>query len=538
MKRKWITLLTITSIIAILVMGCSASKTKNVKSDGVFNVAISTDLPTMDPVQCNDYSAELVINNLYDTLLKFSVEDNHLEPGLAKSWEKVDELTYVYQLRDDVYFWDGQKMTADDVVFSLRRHMDPSLASLFGPKFNAVESIEKTGDFEVTIRLSYQSESFKYIPATMAGSVVEKAFVEEAGENFGKTNTGTMGTGPYKFDSWTEGSTIIFKKNENYWDSSVSYPEDVLEFDIIADVTSVGLALTSGQVDFFNTPTEEVREQVASSDKVENKYAKGLQNSFIYFNSGAGPFNDINLRKAAATALDTNAIALATRGEGFFDKSKALDVDPQVMGYYPEDWIALNDELDSYEYNLEKAKEYMAQSAYPDGVEVTMPTCTLVQKESEAAQYYLKQIGINVKLETVPFSDFILYVYGVLLDDQGQRDYDLLAFAWFPDFADPVALLYLYQGINIGIGGYNMANYLNPEVDSLIELSDIQSGQERSETLMKAYRIINEACTGKMISYFGPSCSINTNYSVELPAMWMWNFNFTQVHKKNETNNN
>lgn len=547
MKRltigKRVAALILTATMAFTLAGCSntatsennSSETNGVAVGGVedaFHVAIGSDPASLDPTQCNDYGTELVVNNLYDTLLKFSADGTELEPCLAESWEKVDDLTYVYQIRQGVKFWDGKDMTAEDVVFSLNRHMNPDMASLFAYMFAPVESIAATGDYEVTVKLSTPDTSFMYVVATMAGSVEEKAFVEANADNFGKSSVGTMATGPYKFDSWKEGSQLIFSKNESYWNTETEFVNDTLEFDIIEDAASSALAMTSGQIQFMNTPSNDTLDQLTDSGIVDVEFEDGLQNGFVYFNCSTGPFADPNVRKAAACAIDAASISKASKGEGHYKDAGALDVDPEVMGYYTEDWVALQNELDSYEYDVEKAKEYLANSAYPDGFECTMPTCTMMQKESEAVQYYLGQIGITVNLETHSFNDYCLYVYGVNLNSEGLRDYDLLPFAWFPDYSDPIALLKLYYGPNATIGGSNMAAYMNKDFDALLDLSATQDGEERSETMMNAYRMLNADCPGKMLNYFGPSYAIGSDYEVTMSPMWMWNFDFTQVKAK------
>lgn len=539
MKRRVMAGILAVVMAGSLLAGCSnttgqgSSGTQAVSGDdGVFNVGISSDPSSLDPTQCNDYSSELVVNNLYDTLLSLDEKTNELVPCLAESWEKVDELTYVYQIRQGVKFWDGNEMTAEDVVYSLNRHMDPNMASLFGYMFAPVDSIDATGDYEVTITLTTPDTSFMYVVATMAGSVAEKSYIEEKGESFGTSTGATMATGPYKFESWKEGSQLVFVKNENYWNTDTSYVSDTLEFDIIEDIASMALAMTSGQIDFINTPSIDVMDQLKESGIVDVDYEDGLQNSFVMYNCSEGPFADVNVRKAASTAIDTAAIALSTNGEGYYTEAGALDVDPAAMGYETDSWVALNEELDSYEYDVEKAKEYLAASDYPDGFTCTMPTCSTSMKESEAIQYYLGQIGITVELETVPYNDFILYAYGINRDDAGYRDYDLLPFAWFPDYADPIALLKLYYGPNEAIGGSNMAAYMNSDFDALLDESAAQDGTERSETMMEAYRMLNADCPAKMISYFGPSYAINNKYTATMSPMWMWNFDFTKVKEK------
>lgn len=536
MKKRLFSILLATAMVASLA-GCSSESGSEATSEaavevkeGVFNVALGADIDTFDPTQCNAYGTELVVNNVYDNLFKFDTKDSSFQPNLATGYEQVDDLTYVITLRDDVTFWDGNPMTAEDVVYSMNRHMDPEIASLFEYMYYPVESIEATGDYEVTIHLSYADCDFIYNLATMAGSVLEKSFVEEAGDAYGSAAGGVMGTGPYTYTSWTEGAEIVLTKNDNYW-QDVTYPEDVLEFDIIADSATQAMSANSGAVDFINLPSLDMIDQMKDSGTVNISYSSGVQNSYIAFNCSYGPFSDPNVRKAAACAIDDEAIALATKGEGYYETAKAIDYNTDEFAYYNDEWAALNDSLDSYDYDVEKAKEYLAASEYPDGFECTMPTCALFEKEAQAVQYYLGQIGITVNLETVTISDYYLYAYGVMMNDEGYRDYDLIVFAWFPDYADPSAYLMIYYSQNAGVGGSNLSAYVNEDFDALYEAAKSQSGDERNETLMEAYSMVVDDCAAAFLAYNGPSAAVNSAYSVDMPAMWFWNFQFTQVSK-------
>lgn len=537
MKRRVISILMVTAMAASLVAcssepasGTGGSEAAAEVEEGVFNVAIQSDIDTFDPAQCNAYGTELVVNNVYDNLFKFDTKDSSFQPNLATGYEQVDDLTYVITLRDDVKFWDGNPMTADDVVYSMNRHMDPEVASLFEYMYYPVESVEATGDYEVTVHLKYADCDFIYNLATMAGAVLERSFVEEAGAAYGSAKGGVMGTGPYMYTSWTEGAEIVLTKNDNYW-QDVTYPEDVLEFDIIADSATQAMSAASGAIDFINLPSLDQMDQVKDSDSVNISYSAGVQNSYIAFNCSYGPFSDPNVRKAAACAIDDDAIALATKGEGHYETAKAIDYNTDEFAYYNDDWAELNDSLDSYDYDVEKAKEYLAESSYPDGFECTMPTCGLFEKEAQAVQYYLGQIGITVNLETVTISDYYQYAYGVMQNDEGYRDYDLISFAWFPDYADPSAYLMIYYSENAGIGGSNISAYVNKDFDALYEAAKGQSGDERNETLKEAYSMVVDDCAADFICYNGPSAAVNAAYSVDMPAMWFWNFQFTQVTK-------
>lgn len=539
MKRKGIKkVVALLLASAMMITGCGSSSDGGSSSGGTaeakdtFVVGIDADLTSMDPAQCNAFTAEFVVDSMFDTLLQFSQDGTKVEPCLAKSYEvKDDAKKFVYELRDDVTFWDGKKMTAEDVVYSLQRHMDAENASLFGYFYDPVKSIEATGDFEVTIQLKESNVSFEYALATMAGAIIEKDFTESSGEQFGKPSTGVMGTGSYKFESWTEGSQIVLAKNDSYWNKDAKLLFNKVEFNVIEDEASRAMALTSGQVDLLNKPTNDVKEQLVSAENVTYYSKKGYDNTYIAFNCSRAPFDDANARKAAAYAIDAVAIAEAMCGKDGYVAGKSMDFDEDVMKYDEENWTKLESELDAYDYNVEKAKEYLAKSAYPDGFEVTMPVCAMVQKVSESTQYYLKEVGITVNLETVPVSQFYSMVYGSVRDEKDKRDYDLIAFIWFPDYPDPISYLNtLYYSTGEAVGGSNMMGYQNSEFDKLI---DKQAGEtkieDRSATMAEAYKLLNNDCPAKQLFYNGPIYAINSDYDLDMSPMWFWNFNLSQI---------
>ena len=172
--------------------------------------------PTLDPARVGTYGNSWVSSQIYDTLVRYSPEWE-LGPCIAESWKQVDPLTLVFTIRQDAKFWDGNPVTADDVVFSLKRQRDPGPARYTLERLGNVESIDKTGPWEVDrqVRRSGRAPSRSWPPPRRA--VVQKAFVEAAGQAYGSGNN-VMGSGTYKLASWTSGSEIELEANPDYWD--------------------------------------------------------------------------------------------------------------------------------------------------------------------------------------------------------------------------------------------------------------------------------------------------------------------------------
>ena len=152
---------------------------------------------TIDPLKAGDYGPCFVASQLHDTLVRYS-PDWELGPGIAESWADPDPLTLVYQIRKDAKFWDGSPVTVDDVIFSMKRHMDPKNGSIWIDFYKNVKSIEQTGPAEVTVKFTKPDELFNKEMGTVGGSIVKKAYVEKVGEAKYGSGTNVMGSGPYK----------------------------------------------------------------------------------------------------------------------------------------------------------------------------------------------------------------------------------------------------------------------------------------------------------------------------------------------------
>ena len=213
----------------------TASEPAAAEHDGVFNWGLMTDIVSLDPIYAYDTMTNAVVNNITEGLL-YMDEDNALQCQLLSDWEVVDDLTYVYHVRDDVNFSDGNPMTMEDVLFSLNRHIDSD--SFVGWMYDNVESIEQTGDWEFTVHLSVPDALWQYTFGTTAGHIIEKAYYEEHADDFGTATGGIIGTGPYVLDHWANGSEIVLTANENYWDGGFHFDFNKLVFSVIVELHS------------------------------------------------------------------------------------------------------------------------------------------------------------------------------------------------------------------------------------------------------------------------------------------------------------
>lgn len=510
MKRFWGILLAAV-MTASLLAGCSGGGNENTGSSSggadsastgetggetEFVIALDRDATSLDPALAYSPDNYVVGRSMVEALATED-EDGNIVGNLAKSWQvSEDGMQYVFELRDDVYFWDGTQMTSEDVKFCLERVMDEETASPVGWMNASIDTIETDGDFGVIVNLLYPDPAWSYYFVSSACSIYSKAYYEEHQDDFGTSLGGVMGTGPYMYDEWVEGEYVSVVKNENYWNKDAQPYYDRVRFVVMSDKATLISAFKTGEVDYhsnLNVTDKEALEGTADVDLLEVNTNK---TQIMFLNTTSETLSDENCRKALACCWD----AVGYQENVWGDAASPGDVcvlppslrdstDPELQAY----WDAYYEEAPSYDYNIEKAKEYLAQSAYPDGFEMTI-TVSSADSTDETAALYLQstaaQAGITVNVEVVTPSERTGMMFSA------DRTYDALIVGWDADCSDPGTYVYTIDTIeNLGDGGCNMSAYYNEEVDALLQnvMSTIDE-EERTRDLMEALKIIADDC--------------------------------------------
>lgn len=538
-RNKWIALiLGLTLSLSIVLTGCggstsgdtSSSGTASGQDDSTLVVGLTNDITSLDYAANYTISNFQVVNSINDSLL-INDQNGQMQPNLCTSWEQVDALTYVYQIRDDVCFSDGTPMTVDDVVFSMNRVKDPATASEFNWAYANVDSIEATGDWEVTVHMSSPDSLWQYIPATSGCQITSEAYYEAHKDNFGNADGGTIGTGAYKYVSWDSGSQIVLEKNEYYWGDAPAF--DKVIYNVISDPSAMALAATSGQVDLIVSPSIDTISTYESSSAVTVHTEDGLNNTLISFNCQKAPFDDVNVRRAVASAIDSATICQSQMGD-YASVGTALPFSNTVYGLDQAAWQNAADTLPAYDYDMDQAKTYLAQSGYADGFDCTMVTLndTTYNNIAQAIQYSLKELNINMEIKQVTTSEYYAYAYGGMITD-GIRDYDIMINRWTPDYCDPAGYLNpQYSSANTGDGGSNYAAYSNAQVDELIaaQLASTDNA-ERSALMLEAFGIIADEEPYKPLYYPKVYWITSSRCDYELAPFWLYNVLMKDVQK-------
>ncbi len=524
--KRLAAMLLVLAMVLTMLAGCG-EQSSNTPSGGETNVAsdtltwlLPTDIFSLDPAQSYDETTNIVNLQMYEGLLAYDRNIN-LECDLLESWEIVDPLTYVYNVKPGITFSDGNPMTMDDVLFSVQRHMDPEVGSLLNWMFASVDYMEQTGDWQFTVHLTAPDATWQYTFATTGGVIIEKAAYEKDGS--------FIGTGAYKLDSWQSGTQVVLSRNEYY----TSHDQDIffnkIVFNVIEEDTTRVEALISGQADVTMNPPLDMLDQLEAADNLNVNMFETFGEDYIDFNLKRAPFNDVNVRRAVCAAIDLKEIHDGLL-EGVAAESTGLPFGPAMYGQLGKksDWETYAASYNKYPANIEKAKEYLAASAYPNGFDCSLVVGVASYKNSMALyiQSVLAQIGINMKINKV--TDYETYDLqgGHIWDDVNQcPDFDMAMFTWYADYPDIAGqIIPLAVSTNVGVDGNNAAGYESAVVDELLAKQlALTDGAERAEVLRQALDVMEEDIPMLTLCY--PLMGAITNKSItqaEFNACYIW----------------
>ncbi|MFD4942724.1 ABC transporter substrate-binding protein [Streptomyces sp. NPDC058239] len=420
---------------------------------------------TLDYALAYDYPPNTVLANVCEQLLRVT-PDLRVEPGLALKYTRPDPRTLVYTLRSGVKFHDGTTMTADDVVASLKRHTNPAVGSPWGSVFKNVDTIEKTGPLEVTIRLNKPDILLNELMAASPGTIESAAFLAKAGKDYGTPKGKVNCTGPYALDSWDQGDSITLRKNAAYWDRSLAAKSASVKFTFIEDAAARANAFLSGTADGgYMVPSSSLA-QLRTSGKGTVLFGPNTAAANLAVLDFHGPLGDLKVREALSMALDRKNIVKAAAG-GVGVPAKA----PAARGAWalaPEKTAALYDTLPEPVYDVAAAKK-LVQEAGATGRRITLVTSSLAPEISvvaNAVQAAGRQIGLDVRLKAVAPE-----AYSSIFVDPGARaGLDLVITNGYDNTPDP---LEFYQYLRTGDFG-NYGKWSNAEYDAAFDRANAE----------------------------------------------------------------
>lgn len=435
------------------------------------DLVIATDAPpkAMNPHAYSSDANLSYMSNFFDGLLQRKAPEGKLGPALAEKWQRVDAVTWKFELRKGVKYHNGNDFNAADVKFTFERMKDPKYSKLLNIA-NSIASIETPDDYTVIFKTK---KPVPWFAETMHQNfIVDKESTEKLDD--GEYNTRAMGTGAYKFVEWIKGSYIRMTANEDYWEGAPKYKNvDILP---ITEESTRFAALAGKQVDIVNGVPVTLFDRVKAMPHVEIISQAARRAIYMGIGNTAGtPFEDLRVRQAIAHAInEKEIIEKIMRGQATM-ANQIPDV--PTVGY--------DTSIKRLDYDPVKSKQLLTDAGYPDGFEITIagPNDRYVNDEKicEAVAKYLAKVGLKVKLDVKPKSIFF--------DELTSNKYHFYLIGWFDgsfDFGRSAEKLLHTPDKDKGMGTYNGAAYSNGEIDSLlIASSSIVDRAEREKALQE-----------------------------------------------------
>ena len=398
---------------------------------------------SLDPQGQWNPDSYYVYRNIFDNVVTRD-NDGKIVPQIATSWKLLSDNEVEFQLRDDVTFHDGTPLTADDVVYSVKRITDPEFASPQLGQFNKIVGAKATGDH--TVVLTTDGPYPVLLAQLVKLSIVPKHVVESVGND--EFNLHPVGSGPYKFEEWQRGVSVTLKRNDEYWGDKGQFETAV--FRAVPDASTRIADLEAGTVDLVVSLDSDQAKQLESASGVKPLIVRTERVAYLGINTTQPPFNDLGLRQAVAYAIDKDGITQGILSGG--EKVVGELVAPASFG-----WV---DGIEPYPYDPEKAKALVAKAGDAAKGEIAFATAPVFdQRVIQALQQMLNDVGFNV---SISMTDMATYLKGA----QGPIEQrPALSFGrWSCACQDADGIMYpLLQSES------NWSRYQNPEMDALLE---------------------------------------------------------------------
>lgn len=529
-----------TGVAGALILGtaaCGGGETIGGQGGGggsVFTFGRGADSVTLDPINATDGESLIVARQVFDGLLDFAPESTDVVPALATEVPEPEEggLVYTFPLREGVEFHDGTPFNAEAVVFNFDRWKEEDneyhtgggsqssnfayYDSMFGgfDGDSVIESVEATGEYEVRFTLSEPQGPFLRNIAMSPFGIASPEAIRNDVEGFWRN---PVGTGPFTFDSWDQGSTVRLNANDSWWGTDVSAEEggggpnvDSIVFRSIEDNTARVAALSGGELSAADGLTPDDVPTVEEDDQLKVQTRPPLNLGYLAMNNNKEPFDDPLVRQAVNYAIDMESLV-----DGFFGDTAEVAYNPM-----PPTVPFFNEDEEPYGYDPEEARRLLEEAGLADGFEATlwyMPIPRPYMPDGEgiaqAMQQDLQEVGINVTLETRE--------WGTYLEATGRGEHDMALLGWTGDNGDPDNFLNVLLSSKNATEeeAQNIAYYQNPEVDELLNQAQTTINEsERRELYYEAQEIINNDAPWVPIAYAEPPLGFQNQVEGYLPS--------------------
>ncbi|MGH7680009.1 MAG: ABC transporter substrate-binding protein [Gemmatimonadaceae bacterium] len=427
---------------------------------------------SLDPALSTDVPTGRAVAYVFDGLTRFTPEAA-VEPALAERWDvSSDGARYTFHLRPGVKFTDGTPVTAQTVVSSWQRALDPAtkggraepLQPIRGArdfaagKTKAVAGLSAPNESTVVVQLEEPLGIFPKLLAMPVASVVPPKMAADR----------PVGSGPWRLVEWKHDDYLLFARNDSYWGGAPK--GDSLRARIISEPSTAVAEFESGSVDVLLIPAGETQQwEDDESKRTMLMSVPALQFVYIGINTNRGPLRDARVRQAINLSIDRALILkrlISGRG------SLAAGVIPPSLG-------GADTNRSAYPFDAARAKQLLAEAGHPNGIDVELwvGSNPVYGRIAETVQAYLNQAGIRTKI--------VQRESAAAREAARNGQTDMILKDWYADYPDAENFLYpLLHSANKGVGG-NVSFFQHPEFDRIVSTARREPDEAKRNVLYR-----------------------------------------------------
>jgi oligopeptide transport system substrate-binding protein len=474
-------------LLVALVAPCSRAAAENPGAPApasVYRRPLGNDPATLDPARISDIYALSVSQQIFDGLVEFD-HTLTIVPALAEYWKATrDGLTWTFNLRRGVRFHDGREVTADDVVYSLTRLLDPRVRSAAADVFLNIDGAREFREGRATsvrgiraldpstVRIVLDEVQAPLVSTLAIGyaKIVPRNRVVEQGEAFGAA---PVGTGPFRFERWERGKEIVLRANPDYFRGAPRLGRLVYRIFPGESIAGMFEEFRRGRLEDSPLPMQDYRKLLASTRATHVKRPM-FSVRFLGLNTRMKGLSDARVRQALIYAIDREAIVDEVT-KGRFVPARGI-LPPGTLGYNPR--------LDGYDYDPAQARELLAAAGYPGGrglPPVTIWAGVKLEREHHLITKYLAAVGVQAEFRYL--TDWPQFNRKL-----AKGEFPVFQYAWQADVPHPDNFLFkLFHSRS----PRNYTGYANPQVDALlVQARNEPDGQKAAEFYRQAEQIV------------------------------------------------
>ena len=438
-----------------------------------FTLGLPGDAKTLDPHQAVDTLSFIVTKHINEPLVTVDGKTKELVPVLAERWEILDPQTYKFYLKKGVKFHNGEELTAEDVVFSLKRATSNESVHA-GSKGRSIDpdGLEIIDKYTVLVKTRGPVGGWLASMKHPYASIYNKKAVEAAGKDYFRS---PVGTGPFKFKNWVKGERIDLERFDEYHGDKANFKD--FHILVLPDDSSRVIALETGKVDMiYSVPSSEA-ERLDEFSKTKVVKAPGLNLYYLGFNTRKKPFDNPKARFAVEYAINKEAYnSVVYQGNSIQPAGPLLP----ASTFTPSDSKV-------YPYDLEKAKELLKEAGCPEGLKVSLWVSNFQEDVNGATvvQSMLRELGITVDIQ--------VYETGIFDNKVCDGDFDMIITTWGMQTNRDAGQFWLPLFHSKSIGSTNWTFLNDKQLDENIDkVNATIDGAERNELFQKIWDRLDE----------------------------------------------